>query len=524
MVIPDVSKALSWLEQHKDVIKNIGRGVERETLRVTQIGKLVQDAYPKTIGSPLTHAWVTTDFAEAMFEFVTPVSTSIDDTYSFLVDLHHHTLKHVPNEYFWPISIPCSVAEENEIILAKYGSSNVAQMKEVYRKGLKTRYGATMQIISGVHYNFSFPIAFWQRRYGIKDEISGREQISEGYFNIIRNYFRFGWIIPFLFGASPSVCSKYVKNRQKFDEFECTTKGDCYLPYATSLRIGDLGYTSDAQKNLKVTFNDVPTYVETIKNAEHTRSEQYHQLGIFDENGQRQQLNDNILQIESEFYAYIRPKRVVQDDETMMDALLDRGVQYIEVRALDVNPLSPVGITTEQMRFLDLFLIWCSLVESPEMTFDELHCALSNWKAVINEGRKPGLMLKQGCSDKHISLSEMGKGLFADLKRIADMLDSDNVQQDYRNVLEKWGVCFDDPTRTLSGQIIDELKTKGMGAYSMELAQKYRENLSHEKPRVVTDEMFASEGLRSLAKLHKIEQSDSLSFEDYLANVVNRPL
>lgn len=520
-MIPNVSEALQWLEKHKTVLKGILRGVERETLRITPEGGLSNALFPPAVGSALTHRWITTDFAESMFEFVTPVNTSIDQTLDFLHDLHRYALKKVDDELFWPLSMPCSVATEDEIMLAKYGSSNQGKVKEVYREGLKLRYGAMMQIISGVHYNFSLPLEFWRLRYGVEDEISGKDKISAGYFNLIRNYFRFGWLIPFLFGASPSICPAFIKDKEKLAQFKRLAKGDCYLPYATSLRIGDLGYTSDAQKNLKITFNDVPTYVETIKNATQTRSEYYHQLGVV-KDGKYQQLNDNILQIENEFYAYIRPKRVVEEgDGTMMNALLKRGVQYIEVRALDVNPFSPVGITKEQMHFLDLFLVWCALVESPEMKHEELHCALSNWHLVVNEGRKPNLELTFGCNESRSSLAAAGKTLFNDLLRVADVLDSENTDCAYRASAEKLMHCFDDPEQTLSGRIAKETQEMGMSEYAMSLAKQYKQLLTAEPLRILTEEDFANEQARSLQKQQQTEQQDTMSFEQYIKKNIN---
>ena len=241
-MIPDVSKALSWLEAHPKVLCGIHRGIERETLRVTPDGHLAATGHPVELGKSLTHKWITTDFAESLLEFITPVDDNIDHTLHFLSDLHRYTARHLTNERMWPMSMPCFIEAEDKITLAQFGTSNVGRFKTLYREGLKNRYGALMQTISGVHYNFSLPIEFWQAWANITDEETGKEAISDGYLRLIRNYYRFGWIIPFFFGASPAICGSFLKGRKTNLPFENTPKGAKYLPYATSLRLSDRLY------------------------------------------------------------------------------------------------------------------------------------------------------------------------------------------------------------------------------------------------------------------------------------------
>ena len=295
-MIPDVSQALSWLEAHPHALKGIRRGIERETLRVTENGTLATTGHPEKLGAALTHHWITTDFAEALLEFITPVDDNLDHMLTFLRDIHRYVARNLGDERMWPLSMPCFIEAEQDIELAQFGSSNIGRMKTLYREGLKNRYGALMQTISGVHYNFSLPLEFWQARAGVKDAESGKEQISAGYFRLIRNYYRFGWVIPYLFGASPAICSSFLKGRETSLPFERTEQGMCYLPYATSLRLSDLGYTNKSQSNLGITFNDLQSYVEGLKRAIATPSEEFAKLGVKD--GDRYlQLNSNVLQI-----------------------------------------------------------------------------------------------------------------------------------------------------------------------------------------------------------------------------------
>lgn len=517
-MIPDVSKALSWLEAHPQAIKGIRRGIERETLRVNADGSLANTGHPESLGVALTHEWITTDFAETLLEFITPVDGDLDHLLTFLRDIHRHTARTLGEERMWPLSMPCFVGDEQEIELAQYGTSNIGQMKTLYREGLKNRYGALMQIISGVHYNFSLPLSFWQARLGVQDAESGKEAISASYFSLIRNYYRFGWVIPYLFGASPAICSSFLKGRESALPFERDEKGMCYLPYATSLRLSDLGYTNKSQSNLGITFNDLNTYVAGLKKAIRTPSEEYAAMGT-KRDGRYLQLNTNVLQIENELYAPIRPKRVTRRGETPSDALMRGGIEYIEVRSLDINPFSPVGVDITQARFLDLFLIWCALADAPEMSSDELLCTRKNWNRVILEGRKPGQTIGIGCEASHEPLVDVGKSLFADLRRVAEVLDKVNGDRQYQGTCDELVASFDDPDLTYSARILQAMKENGLKGVGLALAEQYRQMLSEEPLEILTDDQLSAEQRASIERQKAIEAEDTLSFDEFLTKV-----
>ncbi|WP_226571331.1 glutamate--cysteine ligase [Mangrovibacter yixingensis] len=521
-MIPDVSQALAWLEQHPQAVEGIRRGLERETLRVAPDGSLATTGHPERLGAALTHKWITTDFAEALLEFITPVDRDIDHMLLFMRDLHRHTANNIGDERMWPLSMPCFIENGQEIELAQYGSSNIGRFKTLYREGLKNRYGALMQTISGVHYNFSLPLSFWQARAGISDDVSGKDAISEGYFRLIRNYYRFGWVIPYLFGASPAICSSFLQGKPSALPFEQTENGLYYLPYGTSLRLSDLGYTNKSQSQLNITYNHLSSYVENLKQAIHTPSLEYSELGL-QKNGQWLQLNTNILQIENELYAPIRPKRVTRPGESPSDALLRGGVEYIEVRSLDINPFSPIGVDENQVRFLDLFMIWCVLADAPEMNKDELACTRKNWNKVIIEGRKPGLMLdmfdmlETGCQATQHSLKELGMALFADLRRVAQTLDNMAGTPDYQNVCDQLVASFENPDLTYSARILRSMIDNGIGGTGKALAAHYRELLMKEPLEILTQADFDRERDASVTRQKVLEESDSETFEALLA-------
>ncbi|MCC8378881.1 glutamate--cysteine ligase [Xenorhabdus sp. PB30.3] len=513
-MIPDVSKALSWLEANPAVLDGICRGIERETLRVTPDGHLAMTKHPESLGASLTHKWITTDFAESLLEFITPVDSDIKRTIDFLKDLHRYTAKNLVNEKNWPLSMPCFIGKEDDITLAQYGQSNIGRFKTLYREGLKNRYGALMQTISGVHYNFSLPISFWQAWLGVKDAESGKEQISAGYFKLIRNYYRFGWVIPYLFGASPAICSSFLRGRDTALSFEQTEKGTCYLPYATSLRMSDLGYTNKSQSDLNITFNSLHTYVEGLKKAIHKPSDEFAALGI-KKDGKYLQLNTNVLQIENELYAPIRPKRVAEEGETPSDALLRGGVEYIEVRSLDINPFTSIGVDETQIRFLDLFLIWCAVADSPEMSSEELDCCRKNWNKVILEGRRPDLHVGIGHGIELQPLKVVGLELFADLERVAEVLDSCSGSQ-YQSVCKELVGMFEDPSLTFSARVLERMKTQGIDGFGLELANKYYLELVNEPYSILNDDHFSTEREASVERQRNLEQQDNMSFDDYL--------
>ncbi len=520
-MIPDVSQALSWLEAHPDALKGIGRGIERETLRVTADGHLAADAHPADFGSALTHKWITTDFAEALLEFITPVERDVDHLLAYLRDIHRHAARQLGEERMWPMSMPCKIAEDQDIELAQYGSSNIGRMKTLYRQGLKNRYGALMQIISGVHYNFSLPLTFWQQWAGVKDAESGKDVISAGYLRLIRNYYRFGWVIPYLFGASPAICGSFLQGKASSLPFERSASGMLSLPYATSLRLSDLGYTNKSQSNLGITFNHLPEYIRALKAAIKTPSAEFAELGLTDAEGKPKQLNSNVLQIENELYAPIRPKRVTRSGEAPSDALLRGGIEYIEVRSLDINPFSATGVDADQIRFLDLFLIWCALADAPEMNNDELQCTRHNWNRVILAGRQPGQTIGMGCEGEQYPLVEVGEALFRDLRRVAETLDSQQGRQDYQVVCDRLVKSFSRPELTLSGRFLQPLKQNGILVTGMALAEEYHQQLRQEPLEVLSEAKFAEEAARSVRSQLEIEAADTLSFEVWLEQQQN---
>ncbi|RUO19269.1 glutamate--cysteine ligase [Aliidiomarina iranensis] len=498
----------------RSALAKMNRGIERESLRITSEGQLATTMHPAALGATLTHPLITTDYAEALMEFITPVSTSITTTLAQLRDVHRFTYQHIGDEYLWPLSMPCYLNATSDIRLAQFGKSHVGRMKTVYRQGLTHRYGAVMQTISGVHFNWSVSDELWPLLAAEEGRENNADYRSERYFGLIRNFKRWAWVIPYLFGASPVLCKSFLKHSSADLDFHELSSGMVYVPHSTSLRMSDLGYTNKEQAALKITYNSLDDYVDGLRRAVFTRSEQFADIGV--QTGDKwQQLNANILQIENEFYSPIRPKRVADSGETPTQALERGGIQYIEVRALDVNPFSEVGITAEQMRFLDLFLLFCLFTESPELSIECQQATEKNVNKVVLRGREPGLTLMDEAGE--YSVQERLAHLFAEMAKIADVLEAESSA--YHRALQSFAPAISNPDATFSAKLLRmyEEASKIFQHVGMRFAVEYRDRLKNSGYEFYTEADFQKMAAQSLAEQAEIEAQDKGSFGDFLA-------
>jgi glutamate--cysteine ligase len=326
------------------------KGIEKESLRVGPDGLLSPRPHPLALGSALTNKFITTDFSEALLEFVTPAYHQTWEALRTLCDIHQFTYERLDDEYLWVTSMPCAIPADREIPLAQYGSSNVAQMKTVYRNGLGYRYGRNMQTIAGIHFNYSLPDGFWEL-YRQLEEVTGSDEAfrSAAYFGLLRNFRRCGWLVLYLFGASPALCKTFAG--EQASGMPSLDSDTYYQPYATSLRMSDLGYSNNTQASINISLNDVDEYIDDLSRAIVTPEPEFEKIGrVVD--GEYRQLSVNQLQIENEYYNSIRPKRVAISGERPTSALRRDGVEYVEIRSLDLNVFDPVGISQNTMRFV----------------------------------------------------------------------------------------------------------------------------------------------------------------------------
>lgn len=509
-------------------LANIGRGIEREGLRVLPEGKLSDHGHYSKLGSALTHGEITTDYSETLLEFITPVSHTPEDAIAQLQDIQKYTFANIEGELLWPLSMPCFVHDAEKVPLAQYGSSNIGKMKTVYRQGLKNRYGSMMQVIAGIHFNFSFSQEFWQVIQQLQPQSScsqGDSQtlndfISDQYFSILRNYKRYCWLIPYLYGASPALCSSFLQGKTPQLPFKKSPSGALYLQYATSLRMSDLGYTSSEQSSLKICYNNLHDYVDGVQHAIRLKSDKFEKLGV-KVNGEYQQLNANVLQIENELYAPIRPKQVMKSGEKPSQALRDRGVEYIEVRALDVNPFVDTGISLEQIHFLDIFITYCAFVENKKFDCDSQQYFENNMKAVVMRGRDPELLLSDANCQGDVSLksvAEWGNELFDDMAQVALLLDKAYETSKYSESIVRERAKINDASLTPSAKILSIMidQKQSLSKYSLGLAAKYREETLARDYQYYSQQYFIDSANKSHQKQRSIEEGDTMSFDDFL--------
>jgi glutamate--cysteine ligase len=515
-------------EKHQSSLSQFGRGIEREALRVLPQGGLSERPHSERLGSALTHPNITTDYSETLMEFITPVSYKPETVIAQLEDVQKFTLSQLDGELLWPMSMPCFVDDDDKIPLAQFGKSNIGRMKTVYRQGLKNRYGSMMQVISGIHFNFSFPKSFFQSLQTIEkntDDID--DYTSDKYFALLRNYKRFCWLIPYLYGSSPAICGSFLKNKPTDLPFKKTEKGYLYLEYATSLRMSDLGYTNSEQSSLQICYNNLSGYLDGVKSAINLPSKKFEKIGM-KVDGKYQQLNSNVLQIENELYAPVRPKCVAKAGEKPSEALNNRGVEYIEVRALDVNPFSATGITVEQVRFLDIFLTFCMLETSPILDCKAQATSEENMDTVVVRGRDPSLLLRditQGSTEDKLensaaekSVQQWGGEIFDKMAGIATLLDQANDSKLYSQVLAAEAAKINDASLTPSAQVLAAVVDENQSLTKMALAKAvdYRQQLLANDYQEFNAEYFIGTVADSLRKNAEIEAGDKVDFDTFL--------
>ncbi|MFV3331418.1 glutamate--cysteine ligase [Pseudomonas sp. NY15437] len=490
-------------------------GIERECLRVDERGKLALTPHPRALGSALTNPQITTDYSESLLEFITPTATSVEKTLDELGEIHRFASAKLDGEYLWSPSMPCELPDEESIPIARYGSSHIGRLKYVYRKGLALRYGKTMQCIAGIHYNFSPPEGLWELlRQDEGSEKSARDFQSHRYIAMIRNFRRYSWLLMYLFGASPALDAGFLRGRPHgLDAFDEHT---LYLPYATSLRMSDLGYQNNAQAGLTPCYNDLDSYIDSLRRAVSTPYAPYEKVGTKID-GEWVQLNTNILQIENEYYSSIRPKRVTYTGERPIQALMARGVQYVEARCLDINPFLPLGIDLVEARFLDAFLLYCALSDSPPLGGCECGAATSNFLKVVKEGRRPGLKLERG--GQQIAMKEWAGALLDAIAPIIDLLDRANGSGLHAQSLAEQRAKVADADLTPSARVLAEMRERGESfeAFALRYSRQHAQTLRSEPLSAEQQARFEAMASESLAEQAELEKQPEGDFDTFVA-------
>jgi glutamate--cysteine ligase len=480
------------------------RGIEKESLRALPSGALALTPHPAALGAALTHPHITTDYSESQLELITGVHGTPEDCLSELTRIHQFVYRTLAeergghgDERLWVGSMPCGLPNDETIPIGQYGRSNIGRAKSVYRMGLAHRYGRRMQTISGIHYNWSLP--------GLG---------NDEYFALIRNFRRHSFLLLLLFGASPAVCSTFVAGREH--ALVPLAEGTLHMPHGTSLRMGRLGYQSDAQATLAVSNNSLESYSASLHDALTRPWPAYEAIGLRNLGGEYNQLSTSLLQIENEFYGTIRPKRVVRSGERPLHALRERGVEYVEVRCMDLDPFVPVGIEAGTTRFLDVFLLHCLLTPSPPDTPEEIAALARNQHRTAAQGRQSGLRLERG--SREVVLAEWADEVLWECAPIAEALDAVHGGSGYRDALAAARRSLAAPETLPSARVLATMRQDFGGSYTRFVraqAEQTRAQLLALPWSKEQQAAFTAMAKVSLRRREAIEEADTVDFETW---------
>ncbi len=493
-------------------------GLEKESLRITSDGHIAQTPHPLALGSTLTHPYITTDYSEALLEFITPPYSDGRLTLAFLGEIHRFVYPHLdPHEILLVTSMPCGFKRDDDIPIARYGESNIGYMKYIYRVGLGYRYGRAMQAIAGIHFNYSVAERLWPiLQEVLEDDRPQREFQSAAYFSLIRNLQRYGWLLLYLFGASPAVCKAFLECQGGIPPgFIQLTPNTYILPYATSLRMSDIGYKNRTQASLHISCNSLEEYVTSLCHAIETPYSPYQAIGV-KVDGEYRQLNANILQIENEYYSPVRPKQIAERGERPTLALQRRGVRYIEVRAMDLNPYEPLGIDSHQIAFLEAFLLYCLLQDSPFQNQIESQTFQANLLATAKRGRDPQLTLVR--DGKTVLLRQWAEEICLALRPLCQLLDESLPAKPYQTSLELYRARVMNSDLTPSARILAELcaNEESFAAFAL---RKSMQHADYFRKQPLQDDRLAWFGQisrQSIQEQQRIEAEDQISFDEFL--------
>ncbi|MCR9145360.1 MAG: glutamate--cysteine ligase [bacterium] len=494
-------------------------GLERESLRVLPNGELARTPHPAPLGSSLTNTFITTDFSESQIEFTTSPHRSVAGLLQELRYLQMFTLEGLAadgeqREGLWPLSMPPVLpSDEAQIPIARYGDSATGLAKHIYRQGLARRYGSRMQTVSGVHFNFSFSQRFLRElrildngasQSDAETESAERELQNRMYFAMIRNFQRESIYLMYLFGASPAIDASFLArpdDRLTPTDYDART---LYAPYATSLRLSDIGYTNSNQCDLDISYDSLADYIQTMCRAVSRPNPAFNKWSY--ERGE--QLNDFYLQIENEHYGVIRPKQTPRSGERPLTALEARGVRYLEVRCLDVNPYDPGGVSEERMAFVHLVLLNNLLQASPPLSREDCGLQRENQKLVAWRGREPELRLKAGGAQAQPeNFRDAGRRWVDSLGTLAERLDREIGCDRYVQSMAAQSAKFEDVEQTPSARMLREMRDGRLGHidFGLQLLERHRTALEAQELPPLTRRKLEQAVKTSLVEHAEIE-------------------
>ncbi|MGL4991411.1 MAG: bifunctional glutamate--cysteine ligase GshA/glutathione synthetase GshB [Sarcina sp.] len=454
-------------------------GLEKENLRVDKLGMLALTDHPKEFGDKKTNPYITTDFAESQIEMVTPPCDTIDSVYEFMGALNDIVSTQLKGEYLWPQSNPPILPDESKIKVSNFKG----QDDEIYREYLANKYGKKKQLISGVHFNFSYKDDFLKLLYkkNFEKEYSFMEFKNKIYLNIARNFLRYRWLLVYLTAASPvfhkTYASDCLENTQKIsDDSFC-------LNNTYSLRNSDCGYKNT--KDFFVSYNSINEYANDITTA----------------------IKEGFISREKEYYSPIRLKSIGGSSKS--EDLLKYGIQYLEIRILDLDPTTEFGVSKDTLKLMHAFLTHMMFKENKHMNFDDCKEANYNDMIVTSYGRKKYIKVFE-CNEE-VCLVKKGISIIDDVEnslRELGVLDSS-----YEEVLEKAKYKIRHSDATIASHIIKSIKESSFIDFHINRA---KESLALSKNR-----SFSLRGFEDLELSTQLLMKESIK-EGFKIDILDR--
>lgn len=426
-------------ELESEDIRQANFGIEREGLRVTPDGHLALTPHPKAFGDKLSHPFITTDFSESQIEMITPTFSTVEEVYQFLCALYQLTVSELKEEYLWPQSMPCTIEADQDIPIAMFSDNLEGNVAMNYRQHLLKKYGGKRQLISGLHYNFSFSETFIQKLYENQTtDLDYRLFKDQIYLKVVRNYIRHRWLLIYLLGASPIVDESYCT--------ECQTSSKEVAPHsytrsgAVSFRNSACGYQNHTP--IYVDYQDVERYVQSLN----------------------QYIESGEIASFKEFYSPIRLK--AKDPHHLMESLMKDGIEYLEIRSIDLNPFEPAGISLVDLQFIHLFILF--LLEEEEVEDENWQKdATENERLVAVDGLQNELKLIR--NSERVSFSEWALDILTKMKKINEMFSLG-----LESILEQKQNQILNPDQTLSAQMVQLVTKSDYVSANLELAKAHK--------------------------------------------------
>ncbi|WP_259445351.1 bifunctional glutamate--cysteine ligase GshA/glutathione synthetase GshB [Paenibacillus sp. FSL W7-1279] len=415
-------------------------GLEKENVRVEQDGKLALTPHPEAFGNKTDNPYIQTDFSESQIELITPAFESIEETYYFMEALQDIVSVELEGEYLWPSSNPPMLPEEKEIPIANMSDP----IADDYRSELADKYGRKRQLLSGIHYNFSFDEKFLAKLYNTQVLHKDFKEFKDAiYFKVARNLMRCRWLLIYLTGASPVFDNTYIEQCVKLANTH--DNKSYYFPIMNSLRNSMCGYRND--KSYYVSFNSAKEYVHDLNRL----------------------IQQNELLSVKEFYSPVRIK--TEKGINPCQELVEDGVAYLELRFMDINPLHKIGISKEMMHFIHLFILFMLLKVDESFHEEDQRIAEENQDQVIMEGIK-GYLNEPEYSQ--FTMEEMALAVIDEMKDMVKLLFPKN--EDYQHILDSEKQKILHTELNVAHRVKSDIQKSSYLTYHLEKAKTYAQD------------------------------------------------